>query len=190
MGRSWKRRSSSAVTSSSSAIVWPRRWKSRPGRRWPRRVMSKFEQSMKGIEAGLAEGSRNSPPDQVLTKAPIDAASLLEGVVDEQGARIVANLIGACGGDFQLAEDVFQEALIAALQHWPAEGVPQQPAGWIVTTARRKAIDQLRRDQTLARKREQLEYLMAQEQMASARASGEREEDVLEDDRLRLIFTS
>src|SRR5204863_8119026 len=145
--------------------------------------------SMKETEAGLAESSSNAPADGVLAGAPIDAASALEAVVAEQGSRIVANLIGACGGDFQLAEDVFQEALIAALEHWPAEGVPHQPAGWIVTSARRKAIDQLRRDQTLARKGEQLEYLMAQEQTASASASGEREEDVLEDDRLRLIFT-
>src|SRR5207248_3889580 len=87
------------------------------------------------------------------------AATLLETVIAEHGARMVANLIGACGGDFQLAEDAFQEALITALEHWRADGMPRQPAAWIVTTARRKAIDQLRRDQTLARKREQLEYL-------------------------------
>jgi RNA polymerase sigma-70 factor (ECF subfamily) len=106
----------------------------------------------------------------------------------EQGTRIVAHLIRACGGDFQLAEDVFQEALIAALERWPVAGSPAQPQAWIVTTARRKAIDQLRRDQTLLRKREQLEYLIAQEQAAQA-AGGGGEEESVDDDRLRLIFT-
>ncbi len=110
-------------------------------------------------------------------------------MANEHAARILATLIRACGGDFQLAEDAFQEALLTALERWPHEGVPTRPEAWIITTARRRAIDQLRRDQTLARKREQLEYLLAQEQAASRVGSSEGATEILEDDRLRLIFT-
>ena len=110
-------------------------------------------------------------------------------VAAEHGTRIVATLIGACGGDFQLAEDAFQEALIVALERWPVDGVPQHPDAWIVTAARRKAIDQLRRGQNLARKQEQLRSLLLQEQAEQESGTPEAEEHVLQDDRLRLIFT-
>ncbi len=78
----------------------------------------------------------------------------VEAVALEHGARITATLIRLCDGDFQLAEDVFQEALITALERWPADGVPASPDAWIITTARRKAIDQLRCGQTLRRRQE------------------------------------
>jgi RNA polymerase sigma-70 factor (ECF subfamily) len=111
----------------------------------------------------------------------------VEAVVAEHGARITAALIGLCDGDFQLAEDSVQEALIAALERWPADGVPQRPDAWIITTARRKAIDQLRRGQALRRKQEVLQSLLAQEQAAPV--FGAQEEPPVPDDRLRLIFT-
>lgn len=125
-----------------------------------------------------------SPPGEAL-----DVPRLVAAVAAEHGARIVASIIRACGGDFQLAEDAFQEALLTALERWPADGAPTRPEAWIFTTARRKAIDQLRRDQSLARKREQLEYLLAQEQAANQVEPDGEATDILEDDRLRLIFT-
>ena len=109
----------------------------------------------------------------------------LEAAVAEHGTRIVATLIGACGGDFQLAEDSLQEALIAALERWPIEGVPRRPDGWLYTAARRKAIDQLRRNQNLVRKTEQLQSLTDLEQAAE----DEPQAPALQDDRLRLMFT-
>ena len=54
--------------------------------------------------------------------------------------------------DFDLAEDLLQEAFAVALARWPSDGVPDNPAAWITTTARRKAIDRLRRDRTFAEK--------------------------------------
>jgi RNA polymerase sigma-70 factor (ECF subfamily) len=113
-------------------------------------------------------------------------ARALESAVAEHGTRIIASLIGACGGDFQLAEDALQEAIITALERWPVDGVPQKPDAWLYTAARRKAIDHLRRGQNLARKTEQLQVLAELEQSS---APAEPEEDVLQDDRLRLIFT-
>ncbi len=127
---------------------------------------------------------RGAPPRDGQT-----ARRAVEAVAAEHGTRIVATLIGACGGDFQLAEDAFQEALIAALERWPLDGVPQRPDAWIITTARRKAIDQLRRGQNLARKQEQLKSLLLQEQAEQGSVPEEAEDHVLQDDRLRLIFT-
>ncbi len=80
-------------------------------------------------------------------------------------------------GDFDLAEELVQESLLEAIEHWPKDGIPDKPGAWLVTTARRKAIDQFRRQ---ARFREKLALLEA----ASMRV------DTAEgDDRLRLIFT-
>ncbi len=113
----------------------------------------------------------------------------MEHVFREDGARIIATLIRVFG-DFDLAEDALQEAFATALQRWPTEGVPERPDAWIVTTARRKAIDRLRRDQALLRKQELLEQLQVLEQQelsAAVLASGE--DSSVGDDRLRLIFT-
>jgi RNA polymerase sigma-70 factor (ECF subfamily) len=115
-----------------------------------------------------------------------NAGRALESVVAEHSTRIVATLIRACGGDFQLAEDALQEALIAALERWPRDGVPARPDAWLYTAARHKAVDQLRRSQNLARKTEQLQSLVDFEQPPEPH---EPEESLLRDDRLRLIFT-
>jgi len=124
-----------------------------------------------------------------MREAARDVPSLVEAIATEHGARIVASLIRACGGDFQLAEDALQEALIIALERWPRDGTPARPDAWLFTAARRKAIDHLRRDQTFARRREQLGYLLAQEQAAGNGETGPGANTTLEDDRLRLIFT-
>ena len=62
----------------------------------------------------------------------------------QEAGRILASLISFVR-DFELAEDVFQDALLVALERWPAEGIPRNPGAWITTVARRKAIDRLRR---------------------------------------------
>ncbi len=115
-----------------------------------------------------------------------NAGRALESVVAEHSTRIVATLIRACGGDFQLAEDALQEALVAALERWPRDGVPARPDAWLYTAARHKAVDQLRRSQNLARKTEQLQSLVDFEKPPEPH---EPEESLLRDDRLRLIFT-
>jgi RNA polymerase sigma-70 factor, ECF subfamily len=93
-----------------------------------------------------------------------------------ESGRSVAAVIGFCG-DFDLAEDAVQDAFAIALRKWPAEGLPPNPGGWITTTARRHAIDRLRRE---ARGRELA---------ALAAADLPEEVDDVPDDRLRLIFT-
>ncbi len=104
----------------------------------------------------------------------------------EESGRVLALLIRVVR-DFELAEDLLQEALAVALVRWPIDGVPANPAAWITTTARRKAIDRLRRDRTLAEKQQ----LIAAD--LTVVETGEPAEDLdmteLRDDRLRLIFT-
>jgi RNA polymerase sigma-70 factor, ECF subfamily len=70
----------------------------------------------------------------------------LEALVRAHWWRAVASVTGACGGDLGLAEDAVQEACAAALAQWPAGGMPPNPVGWLIAVARRKAIDQQRRE--------------------------------------------
>jgi RNA polymerase sigma-70 factor (ECF subfamily) len=114
-----------------------------------------------------------------------DLHETIDRIVREESGRIVATLIRWCR-DFDVAEDALQDALATALDRWPRDGVPGNPGAWLTTTARRKAIDRLRREQVLADKQEQLRAL------AELDAQGQSEETApmgLEDDRLRLIFT-
>ncbi len=116
-----------------------------------------------------------------------DTTHAVEAVFRREYGRVVATLIRQVG-DFELAEDVVQEALVTAITKWPQDGVPRNPAAWITTTARRKAIDRLRRSATYARKQEELAYLVELDQ----KAGQEEQEDMdsaVADDRLRLIFT-
>lgn len=96
--------------------------------------------------------------------------------------QAVATLVRVFG-DITLAEDAVQDAFVVASERWPADGIPPNPAGWIVTTARRRAIDVLRRT-TRGR---QLHEQLGSTDMASPDEIGE--EVVVPDDRLRLIFT-
>jgi RNA polymerase sigma-70 factor (ECF subfamily) len=111
--------------------------------------------------------------------APVDAAQI-ERVFRAEYGRAVAVLVRVTG-DIDVAEEAVQDAFTAAVRHWPAEGLPPSPQGWIITTARRKAIDRLRREVTRDDRHAQAALL---------RAGGEPEEvGAVRDDRLRLIFT-
>ena len=91
---------------------------------------------------------------------------------------MLASLIGVLG-DFDLAEDALQDAAAAALERWPRDGLPDRPGAWLLTTARNRAIDRIRRDRTLQRKTELL---------AALEPRGPEDDDVIPDERLSLIF--
>ena len=91
--------------------------------------------------------------------------------------------------DVPLAEDLTQEALVAALEHWPVTGVPEKPGAWLMATAKRRALDQLRRRQMLDRKHEMLARDMEQEQQAMPDPDAALDDDI-GDELLRLIFTA
>jgi len=116
----------------------------------------------------------------------VTAAGTVERVFREESGRILATLIRVCG-EFDLAEEAMQEAFTVAVERWPRDGVPSNPGAWITTTARRKAIDRLRRDQTFNQKRHLLETDAALSALARDE-DGTRVTELL-DDRLRLIFT-
>jgi len=115
---------------------------------------------------------------------------LLDSLYRVDSGRILATLIRLLG-DFDLAEEAMHEAFAAALSLWPRSGVPGNPRPWLITTARFKAIDTLRRRARFdASQAELVRYLEAQS--SSAERSNNKdslEDDRLEDDRLRLIFT-
>ena len=102
-----------------------------------------------------------------------------------EGGRILASLISSVR-DFELAEDVLQDAMLVALERWPLEGVPRNPSAWITTTARNKAIDRLRRASNLARKQALLQELAEQD---TQEEFAEMEDQAIPDERLKLIFT-
>ena len=91
--------------------------------------------------------------------------------------------------DVPLAEDLTQEALLAALEHWPATGVPEKPGAWLMATAKRRALDHLRRGRMLARKHEMVARDMEQEQQAMPDFDAALDDDI-GDELLRLIFTA
>ena len=108
----------------------------------------------------------------------------IEEIYREHGARVLANLIGALG-DFELAEDVLQEAWLAALENWSDHGIPPNPAGWLTVTARRKAIDRIRRSQSF---HDKLESLYAEDQLDPDAMDFDMDL-AYPDERLKLIFT-
>jgi len=96
---------------------------------------------------------------------------------------VLASLVGFLG-DFDLAEEAAQEAFAAAAERWPREGVPANPGGWLMVTARNRAIDRIRRERTLAEKTRQLER-----EVPEMTVDEYGDEFAIEDERLELIFT-
>lgn len=106
----------------------------------------------------------------------------IERCVREEWGRILASLVKRLG-DFQLAEDCLQDAVLVAMDKWAVEGLPQSPAGWLISVARRKAIDRIRRSANFASKQGEIAYLMELE------STKEDEVEGFGDERLNMIFT-
>ena len=122
------------------------------------------------------------PPRQGRTGLLVGIASdaLVEAVFREEWGRTLAILVRTLG-DVELAEDAVQEAFAAALERWPRDGAPDNPGAWLLTTARNRAIDRIRRERTLAHK---TELLAALEEIGPEA----EEASSIPDERLSLIF--
>jgi RNA polymerase sigma-70 factor (ECF subfamily) len=107
----------------------------------------------------------------------------LDGVFREHWARVLATLVGILG-DIELAEDAAQEAFAIATERWPRDGEPDNPVGWLISTARNRAIDHIRRQRVLAEKAK----LLARESTVESEATV-YESATFPDERLELIFT-
>ncbi len=119
---------------------------------------------------------------------PPAAHQLVERLFREEQGRAVATLIRVLG-DFDLAEEAVQDAFIAAIETWPARGVPDNPGAWITTTARNRAIDRLRRRSRLSEKIETLGREATESALRSIDPEPAEDAMHIADDRLRLIFT-
>ena len=120
----------------------------------------------------------------------------LEKLHREESGRILSTLIGLLG-DFDLAEEMLQEAYATALQKWPVDGVPANPRAWLISTARNRAIDRLRRERRFDTKREEIARhaelispaVADSDYSALSASAADSAEEMFPDDRLRLIFT-
>jgi RNA polymerase sigma-70 factor (ECF subfamily) len=113
---------------------------------------------------------------------PQTPAQAIDRVVREEWGRILAALVKSLG-DIQLAEDGLQDAVARAMEVWPETGLPDVPAAWLMTTARRKAIDRLRRDARFAARIPELSHLIDRTQ------DDEVTKEMIPDKRLEMIFT-
>ena len=114
---------------------------------------------------------------------PPEVAAAVEAAHRSDWARVLATTARFAGGDLGIAEEATADAFVAALQTWPERGVPQRPGAWLTTTARRNALDALRRRSTLNRRLPVLAAGVVDENPQ------DEETEVLPDDRLRLVFT-
>jgi RNA polymerase sigma-70 factor, ECF subfamily len=118
-----------------------------------------------------------------------DAHRTIEAVWKIESTRLIA-AIARVTHDIGIAEELAQDALVAALERWPEEGIPENPAAWLMTAAKRRAIDTLRRGQMLVQKHEEIARELEVQQQRLGDAMDQALDQVIDDDVLRLIFTA
>jgi RNA polymerase sigma-70 factor (ECF subfamily) len=116
-----------------------------------------------------------------------DTHLAIETVWRMESAKLIAGLMRVVR-DVGLAEELAQDALVAALEQWPAQGVPRNPGAWLMTAARRRAIDQVRHRQMAERKHDAIEYELEQSQASAVPDFDAAMDDDVGDDLLRLMF--
>ncbi|MDE3063740.1 MAG: RNA polymerase sigma factor [Acidobacteriota bacterium] len=118
-----------------------------------------------------------------------DVPKTIEAVWKIESTRLIA-AIARVTRDVGVAEELAQDALVAALERWPEEGIPDHPGAWLMTAAKRRAIDSLRRGRMLAQKHEEITRELEWQQQRLADALEHSLDQVIDDDVLRLIFTA
>jgi RNA polymerase sigma-70 factor (ECF subfamily) len=153
-----------------------------PADRGPRRGQAPGAPGSPEAESRAPEnpsGAREPAPEEPVPQDPA-SPDVVEHVFRAEYGRAVSVLVRGFG-DIDIAEEAVQDAFTAALRHWPGTGVPPSPAGWIITTARNRAVDRLRREASREDRQAEAALLLAEEEPV--------EEGPVRDDRLRLIFT-
>src|SRR4051794_23649241 len=118
-----------------------------------------------------------------------DVHRAIDAVWRIESARLIAGLARMVR-DIGLAEELAQDALVAALERWPQSGVPDNPGAWLMATAKHRAIDHFRRNQRLERKQEELGHELEREQEMAVADTDTAIDDDVGDDLLRLMFTA
>ena len=117
------------------------------------------------------------------------AHAAIETVIRLESARLIAGLARYAGGDIGLAEELAQDAVVAALEQWPTGGVPRNPGAWLMTVAKRRAVDLFRRNRDLERKYVEIGRDLAADDDGTGDLDRAVADDI-DDDLLRLIFTA
>ena len=118
-----------------------------------------------------------------------DIHKTIEAVWKIESTRLIAG-IARVTRDIGIAEELAQDALVAALERWPEEGIPDKPAAWLMTAAKRRAIDRLRRGRMLEQKHGEIARELEGQQQRLGEAMDQALDQVIDDDVLRLIFTA
>ena len=118
-----------------------------------------------------------------------DLHGAIEAVWKAESTRLIAG-IARVTRDVGLAEELAQDALVAALERWPEEGIPEKPGAWLMTAAKRRAIDTLRRGRMLELKHGEITRELEYQQQRLGLAMDQALDQVIDDDVLRLIFTA
>ena len=118
------------------------------------------------------------------------AHAAIETVIRLESARLISGLARYASGDLGLAEELAQDAVVAALEQWPTDGVPRNPGAWLMTVAKRRAVDLFRRNRDLERK-----YAEIGRDIGAGEDDGTADfdravSDDIDDDLMRLIFTA
>src|SRR5215813_3243384 len=121
---------------------------------------------------------------------PQQAHAAVETVIRMESARLIAGLARYAGGDIGLAEELAQDAVVAALEQWPADGVPKNPGAWLMTVAKRRAVDLFRRNRDLERKYAEISAGLEKTDEDGTADFDKAIADEIDDDLLRLIFTA
>ncbi len=129
---------------------------------------------------GAWDGAIELRPTLPIGLSVAEASSVLAELVRDEGRRVLATLIRTTGS-IAIAEDAVQEAAIAALEHWPRDGIPDNPRAWLTTVARRKAVDTIRREAGRGDKEVRAMDLLG--------GPADVPDSVVRDDELRLVFT-
>ncbi len=124
------------------------------------------------------------------SQAQAQARQAIDTVIRLESARLIAGLARYAAGDLDLAEELAQDAVVAALEQWPRGGVPVNPGAWLMTVAKRRAVDQFRRNRELERKYAEIGRVLEAEEDDGTAGFDQAISDEIEDDLLRLIFTA
>jgi len=128
------------------------------------------------------------PPNAPDDLSRVDLSKTIEALYRSESGRILATLVGLLG-DLDLAEEAMHEAFAAALDSWPRTGIPDKPRPWLISTARFKAVDGIRRRARFDGAQKDLTLHIEAQINEAVQHQNQNQEDEIEDDRLRLIFT-
>src|SRR6201999_2637813 len=138
-----------------------------------------------------AEANADSPGSEIdrgqMDRTPIDRT--IDAVWRMESARVIASLTRIVR-DVGIAEELAQDALVAALSQWPESGIPQNPGAWLMVAAKHRAIDHLRRNHRVERKHEELGREIEAQRQADVESLDVAMDDEFGDDLLRLMFVA